>query len=46
MPFRILKASGRNRYYVVDSNGKRYSRLPLTYTHAMQQLRALWANYG
>ena len=46
MPFSLLKAKGRNKYFVVDTHGHVYSNNPLTKAQAEKQLTALHIHTG
>jgi hypothetical protein len=41
MPYKLRKAPGRELYWVVDINGKKYSKDPITKKKAEAQLKAL-----
>jgi len=46
MPWKLRKAPNRDLYWVVDVNGKKYSKEPIPLERAKAQMRALYANEG
>lgn len=46
MPFKLCKSRGKELYWVVDVNGKKYSKEPIPLERAKAQMRALYANEG
>jgi len=46
MPFRLRKAPKRDLYWVVDDEGKKYSKDPMPKEKARQQQKALYAAEG
>lgn len=46
MPFKLRKSRGKELYWVVDVNGKKYSKEPIPLERAKAQMRALYANEG
>jgi len=47
MPFYLVKVVGqKDAYYVRDTNGRYYSKKPLSYKVAREQLLALRINTG
>ena len=45
-PFKLRKSRGKDLYWVVDVNGKKYSKEPIPLERAKAQMRALYANEG
>lgn len=43
MPYHVIK-SGRGYYVENKENGRRYSNSPIPKSHAMAQMRAIYAN--
>lgn len=46
MVWKLRKAPNRDLYWVVDVNGKKYSKEPIPLERAKAQMRALYANEG